>query len=83
MLLMESVVEVQFEKGSSMLHYRESFLEEVYPTVNILQPSFLKKNSLKTFPAPSTESRGITQSKRDNIVTKLVHKGAPQSAHSF
>ena len=28
MALMESIVEVQFKKGSSMLHYKESFLEE-------------------------------------------------------
>ena len=41
--LMESIVEVQFKKGSRMLHYKESFLEESYITANILQPSFLKK----------------------------------------
>ena len=46
-----------------------------------LQPSFLKKDGLKTFPAPSTERCGITQSKRDNIVNTL--KGVPQSVHSF
>ena len=63
MPLMESIVEVQFKKGSSMLHYKESFLEESYTTVNFLQPSFLKKGGLKTFPAPSTKRRGITQSK--------------------
>ena len=45
-----------------MLHYKESFLEESYTTVNFLQPSFLEKGGLKTFPAPSTERRGITQS---------------------
>ena len=60
---MKSIVEVQFKKGSSMLHYKESFLEESYTTVNFLQPSFLKKGGLKTFPAPSTKRRGITQSK--------------------
>ena len=43
MPLTESIVEVQFKKGSSMLHYKESFLEESYTTVNFLQPSFLKK----------------------------------------
>ena len=43
MLLMKSIAEVQFKKGSSMLHYKESFLEESYTTVNFLQPSFLKK----------------------------------------
>ena len=64
-----------------MLHYKESFLEEIYTTVNFLQPSFLKKGGLKTFHAPGTERRGITQSKRDNIVNTL--KGVPQSAHSF
>ena len=78
---MKSIAEVQFKKGSSMLHYKESFLEESYTTINFLQPSFLKKDGLKTFPAPSTERRGITQSKRDNIVNTL--KGVPQSAHSF
>ena len=81
MPLMKSIAEVQFKKGSSMLHYKESFLEESYTTVNFLQPSFLKKDGLKTFPAPSTERRGITQSKRDNIVNTL--KGVPQSPHSF
>ena len=44
-----------------MLHYKKSFLEESYTTVNFLQP-FLEKGGLKTFPAPSTERRGITQS---------------------
>ena len=81
MPLMKSIAEVQFKKGSSMLHYKESFLEESYTTVNFLQPSFLKKDGLKTFPALITERRGITQSKRDNIVNTL--KGVPQSAHSF
>ena len=81
MPLMESIVEVQFKKENSMLHYKESFLEESYFTVNFLQPCFLKKGGLKTFPAPSTERCGITQSKRDNIVSTL--KGVPQSAHSF
>ena len=64
-----------------MLHYKESFLEEGYTIANVLHPSFLKKGGLKTFPAPSTERRGITQSKPDNIVNTL--KGVPQSAHSF
>ena len=41
--LMESIVEVQFKKGSRMLHHKESFLEESYITANFLQPSFLKK----------------------------------------
>ena len=81
MPLMKSIAEVQFKKGSSMLHYKESVLEESYTTVNCLQPSFLKKDALKTFPAPSTECRGITQSKRDKLVNTL--KGVPQSAHSF
>ena len=81
MPLMESIVEVQFKKGSSMLHYKESFLEESYTTVNFLQPSFLKKGGLKTFYAPSTERRDITQSKCGNIANIL--KGVPQSAHSF
>ena len=81
MPLMESIVEVQFKKGSSMLRYKKSFLEECYTTVNFLQPSFLKKSGLKTFPAPSTERGGITQSKYDNIVNTL--KGVPQSVHSF
>ena len=57
MPLMESIVEVQLKKGNSMLHYKEYFLEESYTTVNFLQPSFLKKVVLKTFPA----RRGITQ----------------------
>ena len=78
MPLMESIVEVQCKKGSSMLHYKESFLEESYTTVNFLQPSFLKKGGLKTFHAPRTERRDITQSKCDNIVNTL--KGVP---HSF
>ena len=43
MPLMKSIAEVQFKKGSSMLHYKESFLEESYTTVNFLQSSFLKK----------------------------------------
>ena len=59
-LLMESIVEVQFKKGSSMLHYKESFLEEIYTTVNFLQLSFLKKCGFKNFPASSTERHGIT-----------------------
>ena len=42
-LLMESIVAVQFEKGSSMLHYKNSFSKESYITINLLQPSFLKK----------------------------------------
>ena len=79
--LMESIVEVQFRKGRSMLHYKEFFLEESYTTVNFLQHSFLKKGGLKIFPVPSTERSGITQSKRDNIVNTV--KGVPQSAHSF
>ena len=74
MPLMESIAEVQFKKGSSMLHYKESFLEESYTTVNFLQP-FLKKGDLKTFPAPSTERRGITKSERDNIINTL--EGVP------
>ena len=77
MPLMESIVEVQFKKGSSMVHYKESFLEEIYTTVTFLQRSFFRK----TFPVPSTERRGITQSKRGNLVSTL--KGVPQSAHSF
>ena len=79
--LMKSIVEVQFKKGSSMLHDKEFFLKESYTTVNFLQPSFLKKGVLKTFPVPRTERCGITQSKRYNIVNTL--KGVPQSAHSF
>ena len=81
MPLMKSIAEVQFKKGSSMLHYKKSFLEESYTTVIFLQSSFLKKDGLKTFPSPSTERRGITQSKPDNILNTL--KGVPQSAHSF
>ena len=77
MPLMESIVEVQSKKGSSVLHYKESFLEEIYTTVTFLQRSFF----LKTFPVPSTERRGITQSKRGNFVGTL--KSVPQSAHSF
>ena len=41
--LTESIVESQFKKENSMLHYNESFLEESYTTVNFLQPSFLRK----------------------------------------
>ena len=78
---MKSIAEVQFRKGSSMLHYKKCFLEESYTTVIFLQSSFLKKDGLKTFPSPSTERRRITQSKPDNIVNTL--KGVPQSAHSF
>ena len=63
---MKSIAEVQFKKRSSMLH---------------LQSSLLKKDGLKTFASPSTERRGITQSKPDNILNTL--KGVPQSAHSF
>ena len=81
MPLIKSIAEVKFKKGSSMLYYKEPFLEESYTTVNFFQSSFLKKDGLKTFPAPSTERRGITQSKRDNIVNML--KGVPQSTHSF
>ena len=81
MSLMESIVKVQFKKGSSMLHYKESFLKEGCTTVNILQPSFLKRSSLKIFRAPSTERRGIKQSNRDNIVNTL--KGVAQVAHSL
>ena len=81
MPLIESIVEVQIKNGSSMLHYKESFLGESYTTVNFLQPSFLKKGGLKTFPPPSTKRCGITQSKLDNIVNTL--KGVPQSTHSF
>ena len=73
---MESIVEVQFKKGSSKLHYKDSLLEESYTTVNFLQPSFFKKGRLKTFTAPSTESRGITQSKSDNVANTL--KVVPQ-----
>ena len=79
MPLMESIVEVQLKKESSMLHYKESFLKESYTTVNILQPTFFKKGGLKTFPVPSTERLGITHSTRDNIVNSL--KDVPQSAH--
>ena len=68
MPFMESIVEVQFKKGNSMLHYKECFLEESYTTVNFLQPSFLRKGGLKTFPAPSTERRGITQSKLQTTI---------------
>ena len=81
MPLMESIVEVQSKKGSSMLHYNESFRKESCTTVNILQPSFLKRSSLKIFPAPSTEQSGIKQSNRDNMVNTL--KGVAQLAHSF
>ena len=81
MSLTESIVEVQFKKGNSMLHYKESFLEESYITVNFLQSSFLKKGGLKTFPASSTECCGIKQSKHDNIVNML--KDVPQSVHSL
>ena len=38
---MKSIAEVHFKKGSSMLHYKESFLGESYTTVNFLQTSFL------------------------------------------
>ena len=79
--LLKSIAEVQFKKGSSMLHCKESFLEESYITVNFLQPSFLKKDGLKTFPAPKPERHGITQSKCDNIINTL--KGILQSVHSF
>ena len=81
MPLMESIVEVQFKIGSSMLHYKESFLEESYTTVNFLLPSFLKKDGLKTFPTPSTDPRGITRSKSDNIVNTV--KGVPLSTYSI
>ena len=50
LLLMESIVAVQFEKGSSMLHYKKSFSEESYITINLLQPSFLKKELFKNLP---------------------------------
>ena len=81
MPLMESIFEVQFKIGNSMLHYKEFFLEESYTTVNFLQPSFLKKGGLKTFPTPSTDPRGITRSKSDNIVNTV--KGVPLSTYSF
>ena len=81
MSLMESVVEVQFKKGRNMSYYKESFLGEIYTTVNFLQVFFLKKGGLKTFPASSTERNDITQSKREN--TGNTMKGVPQSTHSF
>ena len=81
MPFMKSIVEVQLKKGSSMLHYKESILEESYTAVNFLQPSFLKKGGFKTFPTPSTECHGIIRSKRDNVVNTL--KGVSQLAHSF
>ena len=81
MPLMESMVEVQFKKRTSMLHYQESFLKESYTTVNFLQSFFLKKMDLKTFPTPTTKYHSITQLQRDNIVKTL--NGVPQLAHSF
>ena len=78
---MESIVAVQFKKGNSMLHFKESFLEESYATINFLQPYFLKKGGLKTFPTTRTECCGTTKSKHGNIVHTL--KGVPPSAHSF
>ena len=73
-----SKVRLRFNTKKKVACY---FLKESYTTVNFLQPSFLKKGGLKTFPATSTECRGITQWKRENIVNTL--KGVPQSAHSF
>ena len=81
MSLTESIFEVQFKKGNSMLRYKESFLAESYTTVNFLRSSFLKKGGLKTLLASSNECRRIKQSKHDNIVNML--KGVPQSAHSL
>ena len=49
MLLMETIAAVQFEKGSRMLHYKKSFSEESYITINLLQPSFLKKGLFENF----------------------------------
>ena len=43
MPLVVCLAEVQFKKGSSMLNYKESFLEESHTTVNFFQPCFLKK----------------------------------------
>ena len=57
----------------------ESIVEVQFKTGSSM--FFLKKGGLKTFPAPSTERRGITQSKRNNIVNTL--KDVPQLVHSF
>ena len=81
MPLLENIIEVQFKKGSSMLHYKETFLDVNYKTVDFLQSSFKKQGGLKTFPAPTKERRGISQSKRDKIINTL--KGVPQSTHTF
>ena len=43
MPLVVCLADVQFKKGSSMLNYKESFLEESHTTVNFFQPCFLKK----------------------------------------
>ena len=76
MPVMESMIEFQFRKGSSMLlPQRKLYHRQLFTTF------FFKKGGLKIFPAPSTERRGITQSKRENIVNML--KGVPQTAHSF
>ena len=83
MSLMESIVEVQFKKGSSMLHYKESFLEESYRPVNILQPSFLKKVVWKPFLHRAPNAVALHNQNAKILLTKLVRKGVPQSAHSF
>ena len=49
MLLMESIVEVKFKKGTSMLHYKESLLEEIYHR-QLFATFFLKKRWFENLP---------------------------------
>ena len=73
--LMESIVEVQFRKGSRMLHYKESLLKESYTTVNFLQPSFFKKvNTLH-------QALNTVAIHNQNVTISLTR--ITQLAHSF
>ena len=61
-----------------MMHYKTSFQNQNYVDEDFLKPSFLKHGGLKRFPEPLTEHRGISSSKRDNILSIL--RGGVSSA---
>ena len=79
--ILEDLVEVKFVKGSSNIFVKKSFSEEDGTEVNFLQQKFMKSRALYTLPIPLTTCRGITEKKRNDIVSAL--KGVCEEKRIF
>lgn len=66
---------------SRMMLYKESFISELYATVEFLQSSFIMSGVLTSLPQLVSGYRGSSALKQDKVIASLL--GVPVSKQSF